>query len=43
MSQDLIFPQCTIEQFLKGEVLPGFGMEEAKALTKFMEMAYAGK
>ena len=32
-----------IEQFLKGEVLPGFGMEEAKALTKFMEMAYAGK
>ena len=31
-----------IEQFLKGEVLPGFGMEEAKALTKFMEMAYAG-
>ena len=32
-----------IEQFLKGEVLPGFGMEEAKALTTFMEMAYAGK
>ena len=32
-----------IEQFLTGDVLPGFGMEEAKALTKFMEMAYAGK
>ena len=32
-----------IEQFLTGNVLPGFGMEEAKALTKMMEMAYAGK
>lgn len=32
-----------ITQFLTGEVLPGCGMEEAKALTKLMEMAYAGK
>ena len=32
-----------IEQFLTGSVLPGYGMEEAKALTKMMEMAYAGK
>ena len=32
-----------IEQFLKGQVLPGFGMAEAKALTKLMELAYAGR
>ena len=32
-----------IEQFLKGEVQPGYGMEEAKALTRMMEMAYACK
>lgn len=40
LGEDLPLP---IVQFLKGEVLPGFGMEEAKALTKFMEMAYAGR
>ena len=32
-----------ITQFLTGEILPGCGMEEAKALTRLMEMAYAGK
>jgi len=32
-----------IEQFVTGKVLPGYGIEEAKALTKLMEMAYAGK
>ena len=40
LGEDMPLP---IDQFLKGDVLPGFGMEEAKALTKFMEMAYAGK
>jgi len=40
LGEDLPLP---IVQFLTGDVLPGFGMEEAKALTKFMEMAYAGK
>jgi predicted dehydrogenase len=30
-----------IVQFLTGNVLPGCGMEEAKALTHMMEMAYA--
>ena len=32
-----------ITQFLTGNILPGCGMEEAKALTRMMEMAYAGK
>lgn len=32
-----------IDQFVTGKPLPGFGMAEAKALTKLMEMAYAGK
>ena len=32
-----------ITQFLTGNILPGCGMEEAKALTAMMEMAYAGK
>ena len=32
-----------ITQFLTGEMLPGCGMEEAGALTRLMEMAYAGK
>ncbi|MCR4578516.1 MAG: Gfo/Idh/MocA family oxidoreductase [Clostridiales bacterium] len=31
-----------IVQFLTGSVLPGCGIEEAKALTKMMEMAYVG-
>ena len=36
---------CTIckeplEQFLSGEILSGCGMEEAKALTRMMELAY---
>ena len=35
--------ESPITQFLTGEILPGCGMEEAKALTKLMEMAYAGK
>ncbi len=29
-------------QFCTGNILPGCGMEEAKCLTKLMEMAYAG-
>ncbi len=29
-----------LEQFLLGEILPGCGMEAAKALTKMMELAY---
>ena len=29
-----------LEQFLSGEILPGCGMEEAKALTRMMELAY---
>jgi hypothetical protein len=29
-------------QFLQNRILPGCGMEEAKALTRMMEMAYAG-
>ena len=29
-----------IVQFLTGDILPGCGMEEAKALTRMMEMAY---
>ncbi len=32
-----------ITQFLTGSLLPGCGMEEAKALTRLMEMAYAGR
>lgn len=32
-----------ITQFLTGNVLPGCGMDEACALTRMMEMAYAGK
>ena len=32
-----------IDQFVTGNILPGYGMAEAKALTKLMEMAYAGK
>lgn len=32
-----------IDQFVTGKPLPGFGMAEAKALTKLMEMAYAGR
>ena len=32
-----------ITQFVTGNILPGCGMEEAKALTKLMEMAYMGK
>ena len=40
LGEDLPLP---IVQFLKGQVLSGYGMEEAKALTKLMEMAYAGK
>ena len=35
--------ESPITQFLTGEVLPGCGMEEARALTRLMEMAYAGK
>ena len=31
-----------IVQFLTGSILPGCGIEEAKALTRLMEMAYAG-
>lgn len=31
-----------IEQFCTGNILPGCGLEEAKRLTKLMEMAYAG-
>ena len=30
-----------IVQFLTGNILPGCGMEEAKALTRMMEMAYS--
>ena len=30
-----------IVQFLTGDILPGCGMEEAKALTRMMEMAYS--
>lgn len=29
-----------IEQFLKGEILPGCGIKEAKALTRMMTLAY---
>ena len=29
-----------IDQFLSGNILPGCGMEEARALTRMMEMAY---
>ena len=29
-----------LEQFLSGKILPGCGMEEAKALTRMMELAY---
>ena len=32
-----------IDQFVTGKPLPGYGMAEAKALTKLMEMAYAGR
>lgn len=32
-----------IDQFLTGNILPGYGTEEAKALTKLMEMAYGGR
>lgn len=32
-----------IEQFLTGELLDGCGMEEAKHLTKLMEMAYSNR
>ncbi|MBE6634308.1 MAG: Gfo/Idh/MocA family oxidoreductase [Ruminococcaceae bacterium] len=32
-----------VEQFLTGKPLGGCGMEEAKALTKMMELAYAGE
>jgi putative protease len=32
-----------IEQFLTGKPLGGCGMEEARALTKMMELAYAGE
>ena len=32
-----------ITQFVTGNILPGCGMEEACALTRMMEMAYAGK
>ena len=32
-----------IDQFVTGKPLPGFGMAEAKTLTKLMEMAYAGR
>ena len=32
-----------IDQFVTGKPLPGYGMAEAKALTKLMELAYAGK
>ena len=32
-----------ITQFVTGNILPGCGMEEAKALTRMMEMAYEGK
>ena len=32
-----------IAQFVTGNILPGCGMEEAKALTRMMEMAYAGQ
>lgn len=32
-----------IDQFVTGKPLPGFGLAEAKALTKLMEMAYAGR
>lgn len=35
--------ESPITQFLTGEVLAGCGMEEARALTRLMEMAYAGK
>jgi len=32
-----------IDQFVTGNILPGYGMAEAKALTKLMEMAYGGR
>ena len=32
-----------ITQFVTGNILPGCGLEEACALTRMMEMAYAGK
>jgi predicted dehydrogenase len=32
-----------IVQFLTGNILPGCGIEEAKALTRMMEMAYSSK
>ena len=32
-----------IEQFLSGKILPGCGMEEAKRLTRLMEMAYGNR
>ncbi|MBR5010362.1 MAG: Gfo/Idh/MocA family oxidoreductase [Clostridia bacterium] len=34
--------ELPIVQFLQNRILPGCGMEEAKALTRMMEMAYAG-
>ena len=32
-----------ITQFVTGNILPGCGMEEAKALTRMMEMAYENR
>ena len=37
------YSDSPITQFLTGDILPGCGMEEAKVLTRMMEMAYAGK